>query len=109
MTYAFTGCSGAISSTATARLQWGPLPDLGGTSLTAHRSVHGPLADSCREGGPGEQVPWEQFTIRPLTTVITPRSVTTDLADRAHACRAIGVNRPCPIGLVFLSYATQRI
>ena len=35
MTYAFTGCSGAISSTATASLQWGPLPDLGGPSLTA--------------------------------------------------------------------------
>ena len=33
MTYAFTGCSGAISSTATASLQWGPLPDLGGTTL----------------------------------------------------------------------------
>ncbi|MDE2640429.1 MAG: hypothetical protein OXI03_07585 [Chloroflexota bacterium] len=35
MTYAFTGCSGAISSTATASLQSGPLPDLGGPSLTA--------------------------------------------------------------------------
>ena len=35
MTYAFTGCSGAISPTATASLQWGPLPALGGTSLTA--------------------------------------------------------------------------
>ena len=40
MTYAFTGCSGAISSTATASLQWGPLPDLGGASLTAP-VVHG--------------------------------------------------------------------
>jgi hypothetical protein len=40
MTYAFTGCSGAISSTATASLRWGPLPDLGGTSLTAP-VVHG--------------------------------------------------------------------
>ena len=35
MTYAFTGCSGAISPTATASLQFGPLPDLGGPSLTA--------------------------------------------------------------------------
>ena len=36
MTYAFTGCSGAISSTATASVRnWGPLPDLGGPSLTA--------------------------------------------------------------------------
>ena len=40
MTYAFTGCSGAISSTATASLQFGPLPDLGGSSLTAP-VVHG--------------------------------------------------------------------
>ena len=40
MTYAFTGCSGAISPTATASLQWGPLPDLGGTSLTAP-VIHG--------------------------------------------------------------------
>ena len=40
MTYAFTGCSGAISSTATASLQFGPLPALGGTSLTAP-IVHG--------------------------------------------------------------------
>ena len=40
MTYAFTGCTGAISPTATASLQFGPLPDLGGTSLTAP-IVHG--------------------------------------------------------------------
>ena len=40
MTYAFTGCSGAISSTATASLQFGPLPSLGGASLTAP-IVHG--------------------------------------------------------------------
>ena len=35
MTYAFTGCSGAISPTTTASLQFGPLPALGGSSLTA--------------------------------------------------------------------------
>ena len=35
MTYAYTGCSGALSPTATASVQWGPLPVLGGTSLTA--------------------------------------------------------------------------
>ena len=40
MTYAFTGCSGAISSTATASFAWGPLPDLGGPSLTAP-VIHG--------------------------------------------------------------------
>ena len=40
MTYAFTGCSGAISPTATASFAWGPLPDLGGPSLTAP-IVHG--------------------------------------------------------------------
>ncbi len=41
MTYAFTGCSGAISPTATASLQFGPLPDLGGPSLTSPVR-HGP-------------------------------------------------------------------
>ena len=40
MTYAFTGCSGAISPTATASLQFGPLPALGGSSLTAP-VIHG--------------------------------------------------------------------
>ena len=41
MTYAFTGCTGAISSIATASFAWGPLPALGGTSLTAPVR-HGP-------------------------------------------------------------------
>ena len=40
MTYAFTGCSGALSPTTPAILQWGPLPALGGTSLTAP-VIHG--------------------------------------------------------------------
>ena len=52
MTYAFTGCSGAISSTATARLQWGPLLDLGGTSLTAPVDARH-LSRSCLRTGPG--------------------------------------------------------
>ena len=34
MTYAFAGCSGTIAPTTTAALDWGALPDLGGTSLT---------------------------------------------------------------------------
>ena len=40
MTYAFTGCSGALSPTTPAILQFGPLPALGGTSLTAP-VIHG--------------------------------------------------------------------
>ena len=40
MTYAFTGCSGAVSATAVATVDWGELPDLGGPSLTAP-VVHG--------------------------------------------------------------------
>ena len=35
MTYAFTGCSGAVPSDLSASLAWGELPDLGGPSLTA--------------------------------------------------------------------------
>ena len=40
-TYAFTGCSGAITADAVVVFDWGPLPDLGGISLTAP-VVHGP-------------------------------------------------------------------
>ncbi len=40
-TYASTGCSGAIAPNAAVALDWGPLPDLGGPSLTAP-IVHGP-------------------------------------------------------------------
>ena len=40
-TYAFTGCTGAIAPDAAVALDWGPLPDLGGPSLTAP-IVHGP-------------------------------------------------------------------
>ena len=35
MTYAFTGCSGAVSANAVATVDWGELPDLGGTSLAS--------------------------------------------------------------------------
>ena len=40
MTYAFTGCSGAVSSDASVDVTWGTLPDLGGFSLTVPL-VHG--------------------------------------------------------------------
>ena len=40
MTYAFTGCSGAIPASVTVGVVWGPLPNLGGTSLTVP-VVHG--------------------------------------------------------------------
>ena len=40
-TYAFTGCSGAISTDAAILIAWGPLPDLGGPSLAAPLR-HGP-------------------------------------------------------------------
>ncbi|MDE0474794.1 MAG: leucine-rich repeat domain-containing protein, partial [Gammaproteobacteria bacterium] len=42
MTYAFTGCSGAVSTDTDASVTWGALADLGGTSLTAP-VVHGPF------------------------------------------------------------------
>ena len=42
MTYAFTGCSGAVSTTVAASFAWGSLPDVGGVSLTAP-VVHGPF------------------------------------------------------------------
>ncbi len=43
MTYAFTGCrAGAVSASAAATVDWGELPDLGGTSLAAPVR-HGPF------------------------------------------------------------------
>ncbi len=40
MTYAFTGCSGAVDADAQVSIRFGALPDLGGASLTAP-VVHG--------------------------------------------------------------------
>ncbi len=40
MTYAFAGCAGTIATTTAATLDWGALPDLGGTSLTTP-VIHG--------------------------------------------------------------------
>ena len=40
MTYAFTGCGGTVSGDLAASMDFGPLPDLGGTSLTVP-VVHG--------------------------------------------------------------------
>ena len=34
MTYAYTGCSGAVAADTAATFEWGDLPDRGGTSLT---------------------------------------------------------------------------
>ena len=42
MTYAFTGCTGAVSTNVAASFAWGDLPDVGGASLTAP-VVHGPF------------------------------------------------------------------
>ena len=40
MTYAFTGCSGAVNASAVVSVKLGPLPHLGGTDITAP-VVHG--------------------------------------------------------------------
>ena len=42
MTYAFTGCSGTVATTAAVTLEWGDLPNLGGSSLTTPIQ-HGPF------------------------------------------------------------------
>ena len=42
ITYAYTGCSGTVPATGDRNLDWGPLPDLGGTSLTVPVR-HGPF------------------------------------------------------------------
>ncbi len=71
MTYAFTGCSGAIASTTTASLQWGPLPNLGGTSLTA--PIRHALWQILPRGWTGET---EEPFILP-GDLVTPRNVET--------------------------------
>jgi len=42
ITFAFTGCSGTISANAAVNVDWGSLPDLGGTNLAAPVR-HGPF------------------------------------------------------------------
>ena len=41
MTFTYTGCSGAISASDNVQIVWGPLPNLGGESLSVP-VVHGP-------------------------------------------------------------------
>ena len=91
MTYAFTGCTGAISPTATASFAWGDLPDLGGASLTAP-VVHGPF-QILPEGWTGERVPWtrhdppahnrdnERYTTDPAVVRTYPDWREPDLPD----------------------------
>ena len=56
VTYAFTGCSGAVSAEAAVTVDWGELPDLGGVSLTAP-VVHGiyQIVPAGWEGGTKEK------------------------------------------------------
>ena len=86
MTYAFTGCSGAISPTTPASLQWGPLPALGGTSLTAP-VIHGIYElvpedwTGAAETGQGHRPPG----VPPGPFMGGPQTETRDLIEaRAH-------------------------
>ena len=92
ITYAYTGCSGAVPATGDRNLDWGPLPDLGGTSLTVPVR-HGPYLLH------PAATPWEslqqQRGVRPpdsgiagaggasSTPAVTPRipRATSDLAE----------------------------
>ena len=76
MTYAFTGCSGTISANAAASLAWGPLPDVGGTSLTSPVR-HGPY-QLTPEGWSG-QVEEPETHVAPGYSAGDPTS-TSDLA-----------------------------
>ena len=76
-TYAFTGCSGAIAADAAAVLDWGPLPNLGGPSLTTPIR-HGPF-QLVPEGweGPVEEDPFRPW---PRNSYANPVR-TTELAE----------------------------
>ena len=91
ITYAYTGCSGTVAATGDRNLDWGPLPDLGGPSLTIPVR-HGPYL--LHPAAP----PWgnlqQQRGVRPpdariagageaSSPTVTPRisRTTSDLAD----------------------------
>ena len=57
LTYAFTGCTGTLSTGAVSSVAWGELPDLGGTSLAAP-VVHGPF-QIVPDGWSGTVIPGE--------------------------------------------------
>ena len=77
MTYAFTGCSGAVSANALATVEWGELPDLGGTSLTVP-VVHG-MFQLAPEGWAGD-VEEPEYHAPPRYSSATPGS-TSDLFE----------------------------
>ena len=80
ITYAFSGCSGAIAADATVAFDWGPLPDLGGVSLTTPIR-HGPF-QIVPEGWEG---PVEEDLFRPWPGNSYANPVAT--ADLAEARR----------------------
>ena len=76
-TYTFTGCSGAIAADAAVVFDWGPLPKLGGLSLTSPIR-HGPF-QLVPEGweGPVEEDPFRPW---PGNSYANPMG-TTELAE----------------------------
>ena len=77
MTYAFTGCSGPIAADTTATLDWGELPDLGGTSLTAP-IIHGRAFQIVPAGWTGE-VFWTELVSAPSSSYEAGGAYTEDL------------------------------
>ena len=61
MTYAFTGCTGAVSANAAVRVDFGPLPDLGGTSLTT--PIRHGILQLVPEGWTGAIDPGETYAL----------------------------------------------
>ena len=76
-TYAFTGCTDAIAADAAVAFNWGPLPNLGGVSLTAPIR-HGPF-QLVPEGwkGPVEEDPFRPWPENPYANPMG----TTELAE----------------------------
>ena len=74
MTYAFTGCSGAVPANGAATVDWGELPDLGGTSLTAP-AVHG-IYQFVPADWDGDTLDWE-YHVAPRYSEV---SYTEDIA-----------------------------
>ena len=79
MTYAFTGCSGAIPAGTAGRVNVGDLPNLGGPSLTAP-VIHGRAFQIVPAGWTGE-VFWTELIAAPADSYVEGYVYTTELTE----------------------------
>ena len=89
MTYAFTGCSGAVAANTAASFAWGDLPDLGGPASRLPSGT-GPSSWSLQVGA----APW-RCPKRTHPRATPPRIQSPPPTSRRHGSFPIGVTRRC--------------